>query len=60
MDPVETRSADRLPPYSKVRVSCHTLDKQHVQEDKTEKLKCTEGAVTQTADDNESDLGGAT
>lgn len=41
-------------------MSRHTLDKEHVQEDNTAQLKCAEGAVTQTAYVDRSDLGGAT
>lgn len=40
-------------------MSCHTLQKEHVQEDKTAQFKCVRGAVMHSTDIIRSDLGGS-
>lgn len=57
MDTVEIRSAAMLPPDSRIRVSCHRQEQQHVKEGNTALLKCTEGVITQTADVLEREFG---
>lgn len=54
---VEIRSSSRLPPDRSIRVSCHTLDEDHVKKENTVQLKCAEDVVTQNARIIGSDLG---
>lgn len=49
--------SSKVPQNSEIRVSFHTVEKEHVQE---EQLKCAEGAPTQTAHLVGSDLCGDT